>query len=156
MISQEIEDSIKSLIAPILQEHNLSLIETGLSLWGRRWTLRLFIDKINGGITLDECASLNQRIGDIIDREGIIKHSYVLEVSSPGLDRPLRTYEDFIRCLNRRVRVFFGEPVDDKHEVGGIVVSVGETGIELDSGGQVRHIAFTQIRKAKQVIEEIQ
>ena len=156
MLSQEIKDSIKSLLAPILAEGKLNLIDAELSLRGKRWTLRLFIDKTNGGITLDECASLNQRIGEIIDRQGIIEHSYVLEVSSPGLDRPLHTFEDFQRCLNRRIRVFLNEPAAGKFEAAGKVVSVTETGVDLDSGNQVQHLAFTQIRKAKQVIEEAQ
>lgn len=154
MLNSEIQNSINMLITPILQKDKFCLIDTSVCLQGKRWILRLLIDKINGGITLDECTRLNEKIADIIEREGIIRQTYILEVSSPGIDRPLRTYEDFSRCLNRKVRIYLSQCQEGKYEISGVVTSVTDKGIDLDSGGQIRirHIPFEQIRKAKQVI----
>ena len=155
MLNSEILDSIKSLIAPILEEDKFCLVDTKFCLQGGRWVLRLLVDKIYGGITIDECARLNEKIGDIIEREGIIKQNYILEVSSPGIDRPLLTQEDFTRCLNHKIRILFNQCRDGKYEISGVIISVTNAGLDLDSGGQVQQITFDQIRKAKQTIEEV-
>ena len=99
--------------------------------------LRLLVDKIYGGITLDECARLNEKICDVIQTEGIIKQRYILEVSSPGIDRFLLTREDFSRCLNRKVRIFFNQCRDGKYEISGTIISVTEAGLNLDFEGKI-------------------
>ena len=152
MLNSGILDNIKTLIAPILQEDKLCLIDTSFYFRGGRWMLRLLVDKIYGGITLDECARLNEKIDDVIQTEGIIKQRYILEVSSPGIDRSLLTREDFSRCLNRKVRIFFSQCRDERYEISGTIISVTEAGLNLDFEGKIQQIPFDQIKKAKQVI----
>ena len=150
----EVLDSLRMLITPILAEDKVCLVEMKHFFQGNRLFLKLLVDRPQGGITLDECVKLNDRIGELIEREDIIKQGYVLEVSSPGLDRPLLTREDFLRCLNRKVRIFFSQRQDQRHETSGMIKSVSETGLDLDSEGEIQYITFDEIRKGKQILEE--
>ena len=77
----------------------------------------------------------------------------MLEVSSPGLDRPLLDSRDFKRCINRKIRVFLHSQEEGRSEISGVLISVQEAGVNLDSKGQVQFIPFEQIKKAKQIID---
>jgi ribosome maturation factor RimP len=89
-------DRVFELIEPLLYDMGYELLEVEyLSNYGR-WVLRLYIDKENG-VTIDDCADVSRELGDIIDIKEIIDHEYVLEVSSPGLNRPLRREKDFYK-----------------------------------------------------------
>jgi hypothetical protein len=77
------------------------------------WVLRLTIDK-GGGVTLDDCTRVSQEIGRSLDVEDVIPNPYHLEVSSPGLDRPLKNERDFIRFSDRRIRVKTMDPMENK------------------------------------------
>ena len=153
MLNSEKLDNIKMLITPILEEEKLCLFDISFCWQAGRWFLRLLIDKIYGGITLDECSKLNEKIGALIEKEGIIKQGYILEVSSPGIGRPLLTLQDFSRCLNRKVRIFFNQCLDQKYEISGIITSVTEAGLNLDLGEKIYHVSFDQIKKGIQVVE---
>jgi len=150
-----LQEKLTDVVGDYLKGENLILVD--LQLLGRRKksTLRILVDQPEGGITLDRCAHLNSVISQLLDREDLIQFSYTLEVSSPGLDRPLQSYEDFSRCLNRKVRIFLSQSLEDKYETSGLVISVTEAGIELDSDGQIQYIPFGQVRKAKQIIGEV-
>ncbi|NIR14915.1 MAG: ribosome maturation factor RimP, partial [Desulfobacterales bacterium] len=76
-----------------------------------RWVLRLYIDK-EGGVTIDDCAQVSREIGDLIDVKDVIMHEYILEVSSPGLNRPLKKETDFIWARGKRVKVRMAKPVN--------------------------------------------
>lgn len=153
MLNSEILDSIKRLIASILEEDNLHLVDISLCPQANRLILRLLIDKTYGGITLDECARLNEKISDIIERENVIKQSYILEVFSPGIDRPLINRDDFSRCLNRKVRIFFKESEGKTEEITGIITSVTDSAVNIDSEGKLVEMPFERISKAKQVVK---
>ncbi|MGD9015237.1 MAG: ribosome maturation factor RimP [Candidatus Omnitrophota bacterium] len=150
-----LQEKLREVISDYLKGEDVILVD--LHLLGRRKKsiLRILVDQPEGGITMDRCAHLNSAISQLLDRDNLIQFSYTLEVSSPGLDRPLVTYEDFSRCLNRKVRIFLSQCLTDKYEISGLVISVTEAGIELDSDGQIQNIPFQQIKKAKQIIEEI-
>jgi len=115
--------------------------------------LRFLVDRDKGGITLQECAQLNSSIGKLLDELGIINEKYILEVSSPGLDRPLVTEGDFRRAINSQIQIFLKEPIFGKLEYIGRVVSVDVQGIciDLDNFGQIK-IQISKINKAKRVI----
>ena len=110
------------------------------------------VDEPGGGITIDRCTYFNNAISQLLDTTNLIQDSYILEVSSPGIDRPLLTQEDFSRCLNRKVKIFFNQCQDGRYEISGVITLITEAGLDLDSGGKIQHIAFDQIRKAKQTI----
>jgi len=95
----------------MLYDMGYELVEVEyLSTYGR-WVLRLYIDKGNG-VTIDDCADVSRELGDIIDIKEIIDHEYVLEVSSPGLNRPLRREKDFIRAVGSRIKLKMKQAVN--------------------------------------------
>jgi ribosome maturation factor RimP len=105
------------------------------------------------GITIDACARVNREIGDMIERESLIGESYTLEVSSPGLDRPLREKKDFQRLLGRSVKVWPMQEGRPCEPVTGVIETVGENGITLTSRERTLRFDFKDIFKAKQAME---
>ena len=114
--------------------------------------LEVLADRDEGGITLDECARLNRELGDVLEGAGYIQESYTLDVSSPGLDRPLATMSDFKRVLGKKVRVFLKEPVEEEIERVGSIESAAEDKIVINTGAKTVEIPYEKINKAKQVI----
>ena len=148
-----LQEKLKAVICDYLKEENVILVDLNFRPQRRKFILRIIVDETGGGITLDRCAYLNNTISQLLDRENLIQASYVLEVSSPGIDRPLVTRDDFSRCLNRKVRIFLNESQGKICEILGVVISVTDAQLNLDSGGEIRQIPFDRIKKAKQVIE---
>ena len=150
-----LQEKLRTLITDYLKQENIVLVDLGFKSQRRKFILRILVDEPGGGITLDRCAYLNSAISQLLDSEDLIQSRYTLEVSSPGIDRPLLTPEDFSRCINRRVRIFLNQCQDGKYEITGLITSVSDAGLNLDLEGQVQQIPFGQIKKAKQIIEEV-
>jgi len=143
---------LKELIGNFLQDQGLDLVDLIYRYEGRDLFLKILVDKPEGGINLDECAYLNQTIGALLDEKNILQNRYMLEVSSPGLDRPLRTKNEFSRCLNKQVRVFLNTAVGGRIEWEGSVKSVDDEGVYLDIDDGIIKIELSKINKAKQII----
>ena len=109
MYRETIRQSIMDIIEPLLQTQGFELVELQLQQRKGQWLIRVFADA-EGGISLEDCQRLSRDIGQVFDAEDLIATSYVLEVSSPGLDRPLRTARDFQRQRQRMVTVFLNAP----------------------------------------------
>jgi len=144
----QIVGKIKDLIGNILQAKEIELVEIIYRRGQGGMNLRLLIDK-EGGITLGECALLNEEIGKILDQEDVMPEKYILEVSSPGLDRPLKTKRDFEKSIGKRIHVHTYEPVNDKRDHEGLVKSVDDEKVTVDS----IEIRLDKIAKAKLKIE---
>jgi len=97
---QEIAQRVTRLVEPILEEGSLELVDLEFKPSGRRWSLKVFIDK-EGGVTIADCEHVSRELGRILDVEDFIEPSYILEVSSPGLTRALRGEKDFERFKGR-------------------------------------------------------
>ena len=97
--------------------------------------LVLYIDK-EGGVTIDDCARVSGEMGDLIDVNDIITHEYVLEVSSPGLNRPLKKEKDFIRSMEKKIKVKMISPINGRRNFTGFLRKFedGEIHLELESG----------------------
>ncbi|HSO73114.1 MAG TPA: ribosome maturation factor RimP, partial [Thermodesulfobacteriota bacterium] len=108
-IPEEAFNRIKALAETLLQEEKMELADMELLREGRGWVLRLFIDK-TGGVTLDDCASVSRQFGDQLEVEDLIPFRYTLEVSSPGLDRPLKKDRDFLRHIGNQIQVVTRSP----------------------------------------------
>lgn len=97
-------EQVKTLVEPILTGQSAELVECGLRREGRRFVLRFLVDTPQG-ITLAQCATLNRHIGAALEAANLLENPYLLEVASPGLDRPLVTQRDFERALGDRISV---------------------------------------------------
>jgi ribosome maturation factor RimP len=107
----ELLTTLEQLIAPILAEFALELVDLELKGEGRRQVVRIFVDK-PGGVTLDDCAAVSREVSALFEVEDPLPGAYVLEVSSPGLDRPLKKPGDFQRFAGKRVKLRTHELLD--------------------------------------------
>jgi ribosome maturation factor RimP len=103
---------VTELAAPLAASLNLELVEVEYRQEGRQMVLRLFIDR-EGGVTLDDCASVSRELAEILDVEDFIQGLYNLEVSSPGINRPLKKAADYERFTGRLVKIRTFEPLAD-------------------------------------------
>ena len=108
---------------PVLQSHGLGLVDLDWRREGRRFVLRFFVDK-PGGATIEDCARLSHEAGDLLEVSGLIPESYDLEVSSPGLDRLLRSDRELRWARGKTVRCWFREPLQGRTEVRGRLLDV--------------------------------
>jgi ribosome maturation factor RimP len=152
MDRETIVRELKTIIDEHLQARGFSLVDLTYRYEGKKLFLRILIDRPEGGITVDECASANNEISRVLDERDILQERYILEVSSPGLDRPLRTKSDFSRCVNKRIRVFLNESVRGKMELEGVVSRVGEDRVYIKIEDELIEIPLAKITKAKQTL----
>lgn len=113
MADSDIYGKVTELVQPILDSLGLELVELEFKKVGRSFVLRLFIDKA-GGVTMDDCAEVSRELSLLLDVEDCIPGRYTLEVSSPGLDRPLKKESDFIRFQGRLAVVKTAELLKDE------------------------------------------
>lgn len=142
--------TIQGLAEPLLQDMGMELVEVQFRREGQGWVLRFFIDK-EGGVAIDDCAAFSREIGAHLEVEDLIHHAYHLEVSSPGLERPLKTKKDFTRFAGRLARIKLREPLEDGgHVFVGVLQGLdGETVLlDKEEGGTVR-IALENIVRAR-------
>lgn len=144
---------LKEIIRPLLDEEDVELVELSFIRRRNNSLLRLLVDKRKGGISLEDCARLNQRLGELLDTRNAIQDRYVLEVSSPGLDRPLKTKNDFLRCLGQKVKFFLNEAINGKIEIDGVINKVEDEAVIIDTREGALGIPLSRINKAKQIIE---
>ncbi len=154
-IAQEsIPERTRSLLEPVLERDGFELVEVEWLRPAGRWTLRIFIDK-PGGVHVDDCQAVSRTIEPMLDVEDFIEPAYDLEVSSPGLDRPLRKPEHFERYAGQRVKVKSYGPVAEtapgsparKHWTGELK-GFREGAVEVDVDGVLHRIPHDQIAKA--------
>ena len=134
----------------IAEARGLELVEVELFRAGRREVLRVYLDR-PGGITVDECAESSREISALLDAEELFQQAYTLEVSSPGLDRPLRTPRDWARRTGEWVRVHLGEPVEGKRTWIGKIRECGEDSAVLapEKGGPEITIPYRAVQLAR-------
>ena len=100
----QLVEQIEELVTPILDDLGFELVDLVFQRESRGWVLRFFLDK-EGGITLDDCADASREISALLDVEDVIGTAYNLEVSSPGLDRPLKKMQDFERFSGQQIKL---------------------------------------------------
>jgi ribosome maturation factor RimP len=113
---------LEDLIAPFLQSSGYELVDTQYLREAGKMVLKVFADK-EGGLKLSDCEQLSRDIGDLVDKSGIIKEAYVLEVSSPGLDRVLKKESDFVKYRGKRAKVTLFAPVEGQRHFTVIINS---------------------------------
>jgi ribosome maturation factor RimP len=134
-------EKILALAEPIAGEIGLEVLEVELKGAPSRRLLRILLDSSmpNRAVTLDDCTAMSRRLGDVLEANTSVAGSYLLEVSSPGVNRPLRTLEHFRRFYGERVKIRLHAPIDGVQHTIARVVAVGDTGLtlETESGVQV-------------------
>jgi ribosome maturation factor RimP len=152
MISQEILDRVRVIADPILSNQGMELVELEYRREGKGWVLRLYIDK-EGGVTVEDCSRASQEVGRSLDVEDFISTPYTLEVSSPGLTRPLKSERDFIKYRNRLIKLKTIEPIENRRQFKGKLLGVSENRIEIEVDGGVFQIPLSNVAKANLEID---
>ena len=128
-----IERQVANLVAPLIGEKGLELVDVEYVREGAHWYLRIYIDK-EGGVELDDCTEISYAVSEILDKADPISQSYMLEVSSPGLERPLKKDEDFDRFKGKLVTVKLDAPFQGYNEFTGYLEGLinGEIVLEYE------------------------
>jgi len=127
---KRIVNEVSLLVEPLLSEFGMEMVDVEFQFERGRWILRVFIDK-QGGVTIDDCASISRELGDLIEAANIINLSYALEVSSPGLNRPLTKEDDFIRSIGKMVQLKMSRPINKRRNFAGCLTNVKKGMISL-------------------------
>ncbi len=142
---------IRSLSEPILARACAELVELTCRRQGRQLMVRFLIDKV-GGVTIQDCARLNQLIGVALDEANCLGEGYTVEVSSPGLDRPLVTKRDFERALGEQIEVEALEPIQGAKQIAGQLLAVQEAAIVVTTPWGNLTIPLNRIQRALKAI----
>ena len=115
---EQYEARVEAWITPVLEQHQFELVDVEYVREVGVWYLRCYIDK-EGGITVDDCEVISRLLGEWLDKEDFIEDSYILEVSSPGLGRPLKKEKDFARSIGKDVEIRLYKAIDKQKEFTG-------------------------------------
>ena len=128
MKKQSKESMLEELIAPVVEAEGYECVDVTFEKAGKDWVLTTYIDGPNG-IGLDDCEVVSRKLSYLMDEKDPIEQSYLLEVSSPGIDRPLKKEKDFARNMDKRIVVSFYAPVNGSKQLSGILK--GYNGVTL-------------------------
>ncbi len=146
------QGNLEALIEPIVSSMDYELVGIEFLSQGRHSILRLYIDK-EGGINVDDCSQVSGQVSAMLDVEDPIKGEYSLEVSSPGLDRPLFTLAQYERFKGQKCTIRTKMPVDGQRKFTGTIQSTTEDSVLLEVDGKLSTLSFNMIDKANIVPE---
>ena len=151
-MSQNISSKVEDLIIPVIQGNNLDLVDVQYVKEGKEWYLRIFIDKPDG-ITLDDCEVVSREVGQLLDENDPLKTSYILEVSSPGIERPLKKEKDYLRFLGSKVTVKTFDTIDGQKKFIGYLKEFKEGIVTLTVNEKDINISLDKIASANLTID---
>lgn len=129
------EKKAEELIIPLIKKNNFELVDTEYVREGGNYYLRYYIDKENG-INVDDCELISRAVSDLLDKEDFIEDSYILEVSSPGLLRPLKKPRDFERSIGRQVEIKLYQAMDKKKDFEGTLTGFTDSSVTISADGE--------------------
>lgn len=149
---ENILKKIETIVTPVVSEMALSLVDIEYLQDGGYWYVRIYVENLEGDITLEDCAAISNKIDEDIDK--LIEQRFFLEVSSPGIERPLKKMEDYIRFKGEKVKLSLKHKVDDNKNYEGIIADCKDSIIYLEINNEkVMEIPFSEVRKANLVYE---
>lgn len=128
------ESKVEKYLLPLMEEHNFELVDVEYIKEAGTWYLRAYIDK-EGGISVDDCEVISRKLGAWLDKEDFIEDSYILEVSSPGLGRPLKKEKDFVRSIGKDVEVRLYRAREKRKEFTGMLKAFDENTVTIEEEG---------------------
>ncbi|HVY54671.1 MAG TPA: ribosome maturation factor RimP [Thermodesulfobacteriota bacterium] len=139
--------NVRELLEPILAGKNLELFDIEFKGQGKNGVLRVFIDR-EEGVTIDDCALVSRELGTLLDIHDMIPGSYTLEVSSPGLTRPLRKPEDFLRFKGKKVKIKTSRDIEKRKSFIGRLLDFRDGLVTVETEGGSFTIPYADIEKA--------
>ncbi|SHF32126.1 ribosome maturation factor RimP [Seinonella peptonophila] len=151
-MSRQVIEIVEKIAKPIVKEEGLELFDIEYSKEGANWFLRVFIDLPGGAVNLDHCSKVSEKLSKELDRVDPIPTAYMLEVSSPGAERPLKREHDFQRAIGKYVYLSTYAPVKGEKEFTGTLKSVEQESLVVEVEGERYQIPRSQIAKARLAI----
>ncbi|MDD5173675.1 MAG: ribosome maturation factor RimP [Candidatus Omnitrophica bacterium] len=148
----EIVDRVREILEVYLKEHDIKLVDVVFRREGSGLVLRIIADTANG-ITVSECTGLNRFLSEVLDREDIIRDRYTLEVSSPGLDRPIKTDKDFERSMGKQLELTTFAAIDGRKTHEGVLVGMDKDNVVIECRGISTVIPRKEIALARLKID---
>ena len=128
---EQIEQQVEALVTPIIEANQFELVDVEYVKEAGIFYLRVYVDK-ERGITVDDCEIVSRALSDKLDEKDFIDESYILEVSSPGLGRPLKKEKDFVRSIGKEVEIRLYKPLNHEKEYIGILKDYDEAGVTIE------------------------
>ena len=139
---------IETLISPLLEQEGAELVDLEYVREGSQWILRVYIDK-SPRVSLDDCAYFSDRIGSLLDSSKALSASYVLEVSSPGIDRVIKKEKDFQRFSGKAAKIQLKEPLEGRRNFSGIIRGCQEGQVAFECEGKTFSFNISAIEEAR-------
>ncbi len=149
----EVREEVRQLAQPLAEDDGFELVDVELSSLGRHRVIRVYLDK-PGGVSMGDCARFSRRLSDCLDMNQTVPGTYHLEVSSPGLERPLRTLEHVERFVGQRVTLTTHEPLDGRRKWDGELIGArdGCAGLRTEEGEE-HWFEWAGVRSARLVVD---
>ena len=130
---EQYEAKTEAFLLPLMEEYRFELVDVEYVKEAGNWYIRAYIDK-EGGFTVDDCETVSRRLSDWLDKEDFIEDSYILEVSSPGLGRPLKKEKDFVRNKGKEVDIKLYKAIDRQKDFTGILTDFDKDTVTITMG----------------------
>jgi len=147
----DVAQKVEKIAEPIINNLGYKLVDVEFASEQGRLVLRLSIDKEGGGMTIDDCELISRAVEDVIEAEGAVGMRYNLEVSSPGLDRPLKTKKDFEKYRGKEIRLKTREPIEGRSNYKGVIEGLEGDKIYMIVDGMKLEIPIDLVSKARLV-----
>jgi len=144
----DVYDKVVDATRDLVRGLGLEVVDARIDREKGRSFLRISLDK-EGGLTLDDCAAASELLGQVLDRESVMKGPYVLEVMSPGIDRPLRRRADFAGSVGKRIKVNLRQPFEGRVTFRGILLEAADESVRLDLGTEQIDLSYEAISSAR-------
>jgi ribosome maturation factor RimP len=147
-MDSSVVERVWHIAEPLVTEYGMEIVDIDYRREGRGSVLRFYLDRVEGGVTIDELTTMSRRIGHVLEAHDVVPSRYLLEVSSPGINRRLRQPDHFRRYIGKRVRVRILERNDGRREFVGLLRAVESAGIVVGAATGDMFIAFDNIAQA--------
>ena len=148
----EYEKKAEAMLLPIVEANGFELVDVEYVKEAGCWYLRGYIDKL-GGITVNDCETVSRAFSDKLDEDDFIEDSYIMEISSPGLDRPLKKEKDFIRSMGKLVEIRTYRPINKQKEFCGVLTAYENNTVTIDEDGEERCFEMKDVALIRLAIE---
>jgi ribosome maturation factor RimP len=151
LLKEKTEKAVFELCEPVAKSYGLGLVQVQYRREGHGWVLRILVERDGGGVTVDECGVISREVADLLEVEDLIDTSYNLEVSSPGLDRPLTKPKDFDRFAGREITLKTTHPVEGRRNFRGTLEGIRNEVVLLQADGRSYELEWSLVKKANLV-----
>ena len=148
----DVQKNIEDILEPFLKGMSVDLVELNIKPYQGISHIQILVDHERGGISIEECTAINRHVASVLEGQPLMMGDYDIEVSSPGLDRPLKTQKDFLRVLGHPARFHLLDFIENKKEHSGRVKEAVSAKVIIQTKSQEIEIPLALIQKAVQII----